>query len=81
MGTQQVGAVVIVGVLNRPGTLLASSDLGELPVCKRSIDIAVVKVWWADGRVTESVCPSWGRCWEVVGGNAHPWNRWEIRSA
>ena len=72
---------MIVGVISQPGTLLASSDGGKLPVCKHAIGNAMIKVWWESGRTTESVCSSWQRCCDVVDGNAHPFKRWEIRSA
>lgn len=38
----------------------------------------IMKVWWADGRVTQTVCANYGQAYDIIGGNAHPYEKWEI---
>lgn len=38
----------------------------------------VMKVWWADGRETQHVCADYGKAYDVIGGEALPFDKWEI---
>ena len=38
----------------------------------------VMKVWWANGRETQTVCANYGKAYDVIGGEAHPFDKWEI---
>jgi hypothetical protein len=38
----------------------------------------VMKVWWANGRETQTVCENYGKAYDVIGGEAHPFDKWEI---
>lgn len=40
--------------------------------------LLVMKVWWADGRETQAVCANYGKAYDVIGGEAHPYEKWEI---
>lgn len=38
----------------------------------------IVRVWWCDGRVTDTVVRGRKYIDDVIGGNAHPWTRYEV---
>ena len=38
----------------------------------------VMRVNWADGRVTETICRNYNSAYDVIGGNAYPYMCWEI---
>jgi hypothetical protein len=37
-----------------------------------------MRVWWANGYVSETVCRNYGEAYDVIGGEAPPYLRWEI---
>jgi hypothetical protein len=42
------------------------------------VGMLIMRVTWADGRITETICRDYGDAYDVIGGNAHPYTRWEI---
>lgn len=40
--------------------------------------VLVMQVWWSDGRVTFKYCADYGLAYDIIGGEAHPYENWEI---
>lgn len=40
--------------------------------------LLVMCVWWSDGRYTETACRSLSAAYDVIGGEAHPFERYDI---
>jgi hypothetical protein len=48
---------------------------GKRPALKGPVTI---RVSWSDGRTTEHVCRALTYAYDVIGGEAHPFERWEM---
>ena len=63
---------------NEPMQTLVTNETVQDDAKPAHVGTLVMRICWADGRVTETICRDYGAAYDVIGGDALPFERWEI---
>lgn len=58
--------------------ILFTSENDRYASCPNITGPVTMRVEWSSGQITETACATVSAAYEVVGGEAHPFERWEI---